>query len=282
MASTKVKIVNVVKLNKRLYSYLLYTNYLLRNRYIKKKRKGNIMMLHPGRAGSSVLADLLSQHSQIQWDGEIFIESEKYLKFLFSAPLKFLEYKMYQHNYPYYGFEIKGMAYQDIDRHIRLKPDLFFKSISQKGFDHFIFLKRNNYLRRHISFMQYRAGGKLHTTSEIKKIKKIIIGPVFIHRNHKFNLVEYFRILNKNYQNLSVTLSNYNTLTITYEEDILPDPLIAYQKISDFLGIKNENPTIHLKRTNPFNIKELVENYEEINLLLKDTEFAWMLKDENY
>lgn len=35
-------------------------------------RSGNIVMFHIGRSGSTVLGDLLDQHSSVYWDGEIY------------------------------------------------------------------------------------------------------------------------------------------------------------------------------------------------------------------
>ena len=67
-----------IKSNRFLYSSLLYFRHLLLKNKCKKKRKGNIFMLHIGRVGSTVLADLLNQHSQIHWDGEFYPKQHKY------------------------------------------------------------------------------------------------------------------------------------------------------------------------------------------------------------
>ena len=64
---------------------------------------------------------------------------------------------------------------------------------------------------------------------------------------------------------------------LSYEDDILPDPKIAYEKVCGFLDLEVRNPKVNLRRTNPFDIHEIVENYAELEKTLKNTKYEWML-----
>jgi len=239
------------------------------------------MMLHMGRTGSSVLADLLSQHYSIHWDGEVFIENKKYLKFFYKDPIRFLKYKMSQFSSPYYGFEVKGFVFQDLERIVHLALDDFLSEIEKLKFQHYILLFRKNYLRQYISVLQVRAGGKIQTTNKQTKPNKININlnPVF-YNDVKLTLVEYFNRLDQSLLEISNSFGKRHVLKLVYEDDIQQDPLIAYRKICKFLHLDDENPTLNFKRTNPFMINDMVENYDELYSALINTKYKWMLEEE--
>jgi len=274
-------IIQFVKSNRYSYTFALYLKYHLLHRFILSKRRGNIMMLHMGRTGSTVLADLLSQHYSIHWDGEVFIENKKYLSFFNKDPIRFLKYKMSQFSSLYYGFEVKGFVFQDLERNVRLALDDFLREIEKLKFKHYIFLVRKNYLRQYISVLQVRACGNLRTSNKQTKPNKIKINlnPVF-NNNVKLTLVEYFNRLDQSFLEISNLIGKRHVLKLVYEEDIQQDPLLAYGKICDFLHLDDENPTLNFKRTNPFKIKDMVENYDELYSALINTQYKWMLEEE--
>lgn len=91
-------------------------------------------------------------------------------------------------------------------------------------------------------------------------------------------LLELFKSMENNFKFLRELLPD-NSLIITYENDVLKNPKHAYKKVCDFLSLKDENVKVEYKRTNPFPLKELIINYEEISELLKGTKYDWMLKE---
>jgi hypothetical protein len=66
---------------------------------------------------------------------------------------------------------------------------------------------------------------------------------------------------------------------LTYEDDVLEDPTRAYSKICEFLGVPpGPAPQIRHARTTPFGLREVVENYLEVEQHLSGTPFARMLQ----
>jgi hypothetical protein len=68
-----------------------------------------------------------------------------------------------------------------------------------------------------------------------------------------------------------------NHLVITYEDDINHDPLVAYKKIANYLGLKPRAAVVKYQRTNPGDLDKIVLNFEEIRQCLKGTKHEWML-----
>ena len=64
---------------------------------------------------------------------------------------------------------------------------------------------------------------------------------------------------------------------LIYENDIEKEPNVAYRKICNFLKITNGNPNIAYKKTNPFLLADLIENFDEVGASLKNTKYAEML-----
>ncbi|MCX6973238.1 MAG: hypothetical protein NTZ94_02865, partial [Verrucomicrobia bacterium] len=62
------------------------------------------------------------------------------------------------------------------------------------------------------------------------------------------------------------------------ENDIENDPLKAYSKICEFIGVKATKPTISLSKTTPFSIRDLIENFDEVASCLANTPYEWMLE----
>ena len=80
----------------------------------------NIMMLHNGRCGSKVVANLLAQNPNIHWASELYTPlfakwtKENQQEFAYLAkepivenPMEILKNSMNETTKPYYGFEIK-------------------------------------------------------------------------------------------------------------------------------------------------------------------------------
>ena len=237
-------------------------------------------MLHTGRVGSTVLADLLNQHSKIHWDGEFYIkQNEKHLKFIYENPMKFLNIKISQNTNDFYGFELKCSAKQLYGQHtINIDFDTFLKEIEKLNFNNFILLERKNYLKQFISFKFAKKTKILHTKQKAKKINTLYIKPEnCLWFKEKKTLIEHFKYLDNFYDNTKNIIKSKKHLLLTYEDDILHNPTVAYEKICDFLKIEYQNPKVNLKRTNPFPLNEVIENYMEVENYLKGSKYEWML-----
>ncbi|MFQ5679897.1 MAG: hypothetical protein ACE5HP_10620, partial [Gemmatimonadota bacterium] len=129
-------------------------------------RRGNVVMYHFGRCGSTVISDLLGQHDRVHWDGEVYDRVRQNLAMraktgltamselrMTADPVKLLRIRMHWFRCRYYGFEIKPSP------HMHLRPGLLAVSVPELvrlltdrlGFNYAIVLKRKNYLRQTVS-----------------------------------------------------------------------------------------------------------------------------------
>lgn len=252
-------------------------NRLLNSHYRKKK----LVMLHHGRCGSSVLGNLLNQHPKIYWAGEIF---EAYMKGSKRSQPNFVEQTLKNSSNmrtsELYGFETKYLAEQHLSEGcINMTLKAYIAQLRDLGYEHFILLHRSNYLRRAISAEIARQQQSWHTQTTIKTAQKITldINKVTIGIANR-SLLESFESLDASYEKLQTLLQPTKVLVLSYEKDILENPICAYQKSCAFLNIKPASPQIKLKRTNPFPLEELLVNYEEVKALLTNTKYSWMLE----
>ncbi|MGR3318946.1 MAG: hypothetical protein ACUZ8O_10765 [Candidatus Anammoxibacter sp.] len=251
--------------------------FLVRKKIYTKKRAVNIAILHAGRCGSTVLHRVLRQHSEIDSAGEIFLNywNGRSAK----LPMDFLENRMYIRNCKFFCFETKSMDEQDLrEEKINMSLEDYIRNLHELGFSHFIVIKRRNYLAKYTS----RVVGLNSKNWHVKKspqtpLKVRLKVSDFNIQKGQMDLMQYFHKLDNLYDKLSYILDGYNSLELVYEDNILPDPLIAYNKICSFVGAKKCSAKVTMQRTNPFKLKDIIENFEEIETTLKDTKFEWML-----
>lgn len=246
----------------------------------KNNRKTNVAMLHAGRCGSSVTAQLIRQHPDIHWGGEIFesMSAEYYL-----MPNRWRAYRrikdsMYKKGSVCYGFETKFLPEQ------HLRPELanlciedYLDLLNKLNYTHFILLRRNNYLRQALStLIGYKTGIWVSKTSKTEHTKVSIDPNNFISYGKKMSLVDFFRSLDDAYEKFNVLLKDKRVLVLSYEKDIENDARIAYGKICDFLELEPCPVSIALKKQNPMPATSLIENYSEIRAYLANTPYSWM------
>ena len=252
------------------------------------KRPGNIVMYHIGRCGSGVLASLLRQHRHVYWDGEVYTpvftewreknEGVETIEEFPEDPIKRLEKRMILACNSFYGFEIKPFHH----RLINCPAETFINHLDSLGFTHFIILDRKNRLRKIISsIIAHERTGIYHR----KKGKEAVLNSVTLNPEEiriDFNtkpLLQYLSDYDEQFEALNRLFEGRNVLKLTYEDDIQEDPKKAYQRVCEFLGIAHNDVSVKLSRTNPFPIREMVTNFEEVEKLLSGTPFEWMLKD---
>lgn len=244
-------------------------------------------MVHIGRCGSTVVAKLLAQHGQIFWANELYEPIFKQWDRLnpdftqpgvmAMPPIEYLKLSISKSNAKTYGFEIKPYHF----RLIKIPFEEYIKEIERLGFKHFILLDRKNKLRKIISSIKAKESGVYHLEKGSKpQFQKINISLDNIQIDHESkSLLSFINDYIKDINFIDNILKDKNLLKLSYEEDIEKDPMNAYGKICDFIGVKNLNPTISLAKTTPFSIKELVDNYDEVANYLNFSSHAWMLED---
>ena len=247
-----------------------------------KQPKHKIMMVHPGRCGSTVIGNLLKQHFNIFWAGEIYTadsikwkqanpdklleQMAKEEKYISTKAINLLKNSMGSIKYRHYGFEV---LYYQIKLYNCMLTD-YMQKIYNLGFERFIMLERKNILRivvsNHISMLT----NKWHNY-EVKKAKltKITISSC--------NIIKKLVLHKTRIQETEKALMGRNVLKLNYEDDIENDPKKAYLRICDFIGIKPQKVVVDLFKTNPFPLPDIIINFAEIERTLKNTTYEWML-----
>jgi len=231
-------------------------------------------MFHNGRSGSTVLGDLLDQHSQFLWDGEI-MKPPRWKK---PGDLRsFLLWSLFLTRADYYGFESKFFHVHfhgyDMGDYISMLEDI--------GFNKHVVLRRKNYLRGLLSALASRGEANKHISiSTTPKLKKVHVNVDLIrYHKEKSSLLAQLERLNKDWQNLEKHLSGRQTLWLSYEDHVFENPVTAYKLVCDFLGLEQQPVSVRLGKTNPFPVKDMIANYDEVADVLTGTAYEHMLTD---
>jgi len=246
-----------------------------------------IAMIHIGRCGSTVVAKLLAQHRQIFWANELYEPIFKQWErsnpgftepgVMPIPPIEYLISSIGKSKTKTYGFEIKPYHF----RLINVSFEEYLNSIEQLGFEHFILLDRKNKLRKILSSIKAQKSGVYHLEKGSKpQFQKINIPIDNIQIDHESkSLLSFIDDYIKDMDSIGNMLEAKKVLKLTYEEDIEEDPINAYGKICDFIGVKKLQPIISLSKTTPFPVKDLVANYNEVANCLKLSSHGWMLEN---
>ncbi|WKN33483.1 hypothetical protein PZB74_09080 [Porifericola rhodea] len=263
-----------------------WIEYRLNKGKVKSFRHGNVAMFHFGRCGSTILANMLSQHPDIYWDGEVFeqmrVGSLIELK-ITKDPIKLLDIKLHAKKCKFYGFETKAFKEEHLRKDLlNMRFEQYFQELLKLGFGKFILLKRNNYLRQMLSlYMGWKAKVWHIKQNERFKEQKVILDvkDTKIGNTTKPTLLHLFEDFDNYYAIIESSVKGYDNLILSYEDDVLPDPMIGYSKICSFLGAGSFPAEINLKKTNTQALSEAIENFDEIKEILIGTKYEWMLTD---
>lgn len=256
------------------------------NPLLSPMRPGNIAMFHLGRCGSTVLSSLLDQHRSVYWASEFYStvfkkwekanDGNEIAGEMPADAIDLLKANMRKAFHRYYGFEIKPFHFQLI----AYEPEFFMENLEKLGFAYFIHLDRKNRLRKIVSSLRAHEDKKSYHQSGKAKLKKVRVDVdhIVIDFNAK-SLLEFLSDYDLQYSSVKSLLAPKKPLNLSYEDDIQEDPMIGYKKICDYIGLKPKDVTINLSRTNPFPVREMIENINEVERVLSGTEYEWMLND---
>jgi hypothetical protein len=239
--------------------------------------KTRVVMLHVGRCGSTVLAEMLGSHSHVTWDGEIFepvIRSKLGDPDL--VPEDLLAKRMADASWVY-GFEIKYLPSHH-QRVLSMSLDEILAMTGRAGVDHHITLHRRNYLRRVVSGAIGRERRRWHRkVTEAAPSTAVRLNPGSVPFGPRKPLLEVFDELESGQDDLEAALGDRSAIHLVYEEHVESDPSIAYRLICDYLDLTPEEVRPSLDRTGEAPLSDLITNYDEIVDLLAPTKYAWML-----
>lgn len=215
---------------------------------------------------------MLNQHPEIYCAEELLEKYSKVFKSLkwklgaWSGSKLFIRYAMSNNSTEVFGFEMKLWHLYRLGVSVNQAIDF----IDRIGIDKHIVLERQNYLRVIASSSVSKETSFWHTKSKnIPSLTKI-------HLNSN-GLTYAFQKFSDFYNEIKGSLDR-NYLCLSYEEDILQDPKVAFNKVVNFLELDKLEPNIDLGRTNPYPLKEMILNFDEISDRLKNTPYEWMLE----
>jgi hypothetical protein len=244
------------------------------------RRRGNIVMFHFGRSGSSVIAGLLARHPQVRWDGQLFNYHlqpwRRNPQPRLEQAYRLIDRRMSYHDVPFYGFEVLPSQLKAglIDEHS------FAGSLDRLGFAHFIFLTRRNLLKRIVSHLVARERGRWHMRADADvPLTRVHVDIESLRLAEPKPLLVHLADLQADADRLRGLLDARHCLQLVYEDDVLPDPRIALQKACAFLDIEAIDLPVRHGRTTPQALADVVDNFPELHRALEGTPFEWMLDE---
>lgn len=239
-----------------------------------------VTTFHIGRSGSTVLGDLLDQHPALRWLGEIYEWPEFRERPAAPGPgselLRRLKARLPTVDKPVAGIEAK--FYHLHDHGVALHVFLDELRGVGAGECHFIVLRRRNYLRKIVSSLAARQRGQWFARPGIP------VPPVRLDVNpdrvcidgDAQPLLDYLRDWDAQFDQLDAELAGTGALSLSYEDDIEQDPLVAYRKVCRHLGLEPGAPEVHFNRTTPEPLAEIVTTLPAVRKALAGTGYEWM------
>jgi hypothetical protein len=257
---------------------------LLSGLVLSSQRPCNIAAFHLGRCGSRVLGDLLKQHRNIIWDGELFSPGRldgiaSRWRLLTRDRMNILRLKMTMAGRRCYGFETQPTQVEPID----MTLTDYVQRLEHLGFDHFVLLERRNHLRRIVSILRGHQSSQWHLQNGSTQSKvrfKLDVDECSLDwgtDTEQRSLIAHLQRSEKVTDTLKQILSSRRHLFLTYEDDIISQPEIAYRRACDFAGIDYQPVNVRFKKTNPDDLSDVLTNFSEVEQTLRGTSYEWML-----
>ncbi len=248
------------------------------------KRPGVALNFHIGRSGSTLLGNLLNQHSDIFWDGEIYNTAwvNDGNKIIDRDWRQWTKKQFNLSGSRYYGFECKPLSGQHLAI-VKYSLPRYIDMTLELGVTHFIVLKRKNFLRCFISD-KIGAKTKIHELTKPSDAKRTTLSldpnKVSFWFSEKMTLLEALTLIDNGYADLEELLKEKNTLVLHYEDDLAENNgALGYRKVCEHLELSSQPVANKNARVNPYPLKELLENFDQIHDHLKGTKYEWMLME---
>lgn len=267
-------------------------------------RRG-VVMWHQGRCGSTVLGELLNQHPDVRWLGEVF---HRYQRVNMARPqfARDLRSAQVRAGRRVAGVELKGLSGQQLAV-LGVDLDGFIDVAKATGFTACVFLTRRNTLRRIVS-VQIMASG-LRTTlnmsagssEQLRGSLTLPVGPIQVRGqlasllsitaadgspatpNHPRygSLLEMIDTIGRETHEARARVgARYpDVVDLCYEDHIESDPRVAYSMVCEHLGLPNYPAQVTLQRINTRPLREVIANFDAVADLLRGTDHEWMLDD---
>lgn len=264
----------------------------LRHRYNSWLRPlrsyGNVLMIHTGRSGSTLLGDMLDQHPDLFWDGETIEKMfhhnarrkgervrEQTGQYDIAHALAHLDRRRKRLGGPLvFGSEIQDTQLEMLGTRI----ESFIEGAKSQGFSHFILLDRRHQLRKIVSHVAAYEREAHHVPSGTRAPRPVLhLDPrcFFLGYTHR-DMLQTLDGWSDFFRRAQSALHGQHVLHLTYEDDLEHDPAIAYGKICRFLGLQPASPAIRFGKTGDYPLSAMLSNYAEVSAYLAGTPYDWM------
>lgn len=264
------------RITRRIYRTATWLDSIHPGRAIPPDRPGNVAMIHAGRCGSTVLAWMLERHPRVFWDHEIYTPVRGLWRGQMD-PGAFLERRLRRAGRRWYGCEVKYEHTALMGR----DAAAIVGFLEDHGITRFIGLIRRNTLRSVVSRTVRWHGGPNHLRSGATAERRPVI--VGIDRvgfpPYDCALVDLLDRVAADHETVVQSCAGRPFLELTYEDDIRDDPRTGYRRICAFLDLAPADERVPLEPTNPFPLREIIENFDEVAGALGGTRHEWMLED---
>lgn len=236
-----------------------------------------VACLHAGRVGSTVLGNMLAAHPEILWDGELFqgvrLEVDDPRR---RDPRGRLVSRIRRAGRRIYGLEVKLQEEQHLTPIGHTLPS-FVELLGELRFTHHVLLLRRNLLRAIVSWKVAASRGAVHVRDRTPGLTRVSLAAARPADRTPY-LVRKLEELERHHAAARELFRDRPLLELSYEDDIEGDPRVAYRRVCTFLGVPPEAVEPDLKKTNPYPLQDVLENYVEVRDVLEGTPYAWMLE----
>ena len=209
----------------------------------------------------------INQHSIVSNDEKSIASFRNYSK-VNSGFRPWLTFK-YLDQLNFIDGEYSAVGFKIMYDQLAVRPEVLLKIIYSKY--RILHLVRENYLDILISKASMKQHGYVHIKSE----KDIL--PVILEKSTLLKQLSSRESISKSFSNLLKFLPN-QSLEITYEA-LCDNKNAVMSSILDFLELPNQNIEYvsQLKKINKGSYRQKIDNYSEIEEVLRDTKFASLL-----
>jgi hypothetical protein len=240
-----------------------------------------LVMIHPGRSGSTVLGSMLHQHPAIRWDREIFTRLPRNLipidddgTILWRPYIRSL---MNRCKKPTLGIEIKV---QQI-----LKQQIFGKDFEEalarlaEAFEfQLILLTRKNHVERWLSAAMARETSRFQNREGEVALDTTLPLPAQVKdQAYGLNMMEvnaWLDEVERMDEAFVAAVERRGGLILHYEDDILGDPGRAYGQVLEFAGLPVEKCEPLYIKADRRPLSARISNFEELAQILRPEHHA--------
>lgn len=252
-------------------------------------------LVHLGRSGSTVVGDLLGQHTRLEWAGEIWTQAHQAGTTKIQTATDFLELPNIVSRVSRkerFGFELKFINLRYFEESIgKADWDRFIEVILALASEQHkpMLLIRRNALRRLVSCRLAAETGVWHRRVgdqiDAREGTRSVVLPVDEFEDwdtgHHGQLIDVIGKCVEWNNLLEEAFRRRAWLTLSYEEHVSASPRLAYRRIIENLGMSVEDASSPLQVTAANRpLHEVVSNWSEVSRHLKSSPHSWMLEQD--